>query len=260
MNYLRKNAKLVMVVMGVVCMITFVVGAALTDLAHNAQRRVEDRVRNPIVVTWAKGKVHAAELDSLRYRHRLAYEFLSTVIGTALQRGGKPIINGRPASLDQQFIEVGIPADNSEESAIQTLVLAEEARRMGVVVDQGAVKDFLRQISSPELKEGDWLEIATEIVADKNIAVSQLFEHLAYELKAQHVRMLALAGLYAQGVGPIVPPGEAFELFSRINRRYSIEAYPIDVQPLASGPYTMYEWPVTQPVVMQHFGKRAQPS
>ncbi|HMC10064.1 MAG TPA: hypothetical protein VKH44_02195, partial [Pirellulaceae bacterium] len=103
-----------------------------------------------------------------------------------------------------------------------------------VVVDQGAVKDFLRQISSPELKDGDWVDIAKEIVADKNIAVSQLFEHLAYELKAQHVRMLALAGLYAQGVGPIVPPGEAFELFSRINRRYSIEAYPIDVQPLAS--------------------------
>ena len=45
------------------------------------------------------------------------------------------------------------------------------------------------------------------------MTVSQLFEHLAYELKAQHVRMLAMAGLYAQGVGPIVPPGEAFELF-----------------------------------------------
>ena len=70
---------------------------------------------------------------------------------------------------------------------------------MGVAVDQSAVKDYLRQISSPELREGDWLKIAQELVTDKNITVSQLFEHLQYELKAQHVRMLAMAGLYAQG-------------------------------------------------------------
>ena len=38
MNYLRKNAKYVLVVMGIVCMITFVIGAALTDLATNARR------------------------------------------------------------------------------------------------------------------------------------------------------------------------------------------------------------------------------
>ena len=61
------------------------------------------------------------------------------------------------------------------------------------------------------------------------MSVSQLFEHLAYELKAQHVRMLAHDGPVCAGVGPIVPPGEAFELFNRLNRRFSIEAYPIDV-------------------------------
>jgi hypothetical protein len=235
MNFLRKNAKPVMVFMGIVCMITFVIAGALTNLAENARRRAVEQERNPIVVTWAKGKVRIDEIATLRRKHQLAWDFLFTVLSAAVDRGGRPIINGHPFTTNQQFIDVGIPMDNTEETAMQTMVLAEEARRLGIVVDQAAVKDFLRQVSSPELRDGDWVEIASSILAraNANLSVGQLIDHVGYELKAQHVRNLALAGLYAHGVGPIVPPGEAFDLFNRINRRFSIEAFPIDVQPLA---------------------------
>jgi hypothetical protein len=234
MNHLRRNAMPVMVVMGIVCMITFVAGPALIELA-NSVRRGASEDRNPVVVTWAKGKVRSNELSALRYRHQLAHEFLSRVIMRALQRGGRPIIEGQPASMEQGF-RVGIPDDFSEETAVQTLVLAEEGRRLGIVVDLSSVKDFLRQISSPELKDGDWVEIASDLLESQkaSLAVGQLFEHLAYELKAQHVRNLAMAALYAQGVGPIVPPGEAYDLFNRINRRFAIEAYPIDAKSFVS--------------------------
>ena len=40
MNYLRKNGKAIMVFMGIVCMITFVVGSALIDMANNVRRGV----------------------------------------------------------------------------------------------------------------------------------------------------------------------------------------------------------------------------
>jgi hypothetical protein len=232
MNYLRKNAKTITVFMGIVCMITFVVGTALMDLAANVQRSAQNQ--DPVVVTWTKGSVRGSELNMLRFRHQLAYAYLYRVIATALDRGGKPMLNGRPITAQQQFIDVGIPESSSDQSIVQTIVLAEEARRMGVVVDLDSVKDFLRQLSSPELKEGDWHQIAAELVNEKQITVNQLFEHLQFELAAQHVRMLAMAGLYAQGVGPIVPPGEAFELFNRLNRRLTIEAYPIEVKPLIS--------------------------
>ena len=53
MNYLRKNAKVITVFMGIVCMITFVVGTALIDLANSARRSVSEEDRNPIVVTCA---------------------------------------------------------------------------------------------------------------------------------------------------------------------------------------------------------------
>ena len=59
MNYLRKNAKFVMVVMGIVCMITFVVGAALYGPGHQCPAGRRAIRRNPIVVTWTKGKVRS---------------------------------------------------------------------------------------------------------------------------------------------------------------------------------------------------------
>src|SRR5262245_23782122 len=235
MNYLRKNAKVVLVFMGIVCMITFVVGTALIDLANNVRRGAQDP--NPVVVTWTGGSVHQNELQGLRYRHGLTYQFLKSVLAACLQRGGQPMVNGRPVTreeLERDQADVGIAIEGRDESIVQTMVLAEEARKMGVAVDRDAVIDFLRQISSPELREGDWLQIAQEVLTNQHLSVNQLFDHLAYELKAQHVRMLAMSGLYAQRVGPIVPPGQAFELFSRLNRKLTIEAYPVAVEPLIS--------------------------
>jgi hypothetical protein len=230
MNFLRKNARTVLVFMGVVCMVTFVVGPYLLDLLGGRGRPGND---NPVVVTWAKGKVRSDELQRMRFYHQLAYQFLQQVVVTAIQRGGKPTLYGQPIRLDQSF-DVGIPADNSDEVLVQTMVLAEEAHRRGIVVDRSAVKEFLRQLSFPELNEGDWQEIAQELVRDKHVTVNQLFDQLAYELQAQRMRVLAMTGLTAPRVGPIVPPGQAWELFNRLNRRVTIEAYPIDVLPLVS--------------------------
>mgnify|MGYP000713562017 CR=1 FL=1 len=230
MNFLRKNAKAVLVFMGVVCMVTFVVGPYLLDLFAGRGRPAID---NPVVVTWTKGKVRSDELRRMRFHHQLAYQFLQQVVVTAIQRGGKPTLYGQPIRLDQSF-DVGIPADNSDEALVQTMVLAEEARRRGIVVDRAAVKEFLRQLSFPELNEGDWQEIAQELVRDKNVTVNQLFDHLAYELRAQRMRVLAMTGLTAPRVGPIVPPAQAWELFNRLNRRVTIEAYPVEVLPLIS--------------------------
>lgn len=233
MNYLRKHSKVILVVMGIVCMITFVVGSALTSMLGDSQQRADSK--GELVVTWTKGKVYGSELNRHRYMHAKVCDFLRGVVVEAIQRGGKPIINGRPVALDARSFDIGIPIDNSEQSAVQTMVLAAEADQMGVAVDNQAVKSFLRQISSPELKEGDWYEIAVGVInKDQGVSVNQLLEHLAVELKAQHVRMLALSGLYAQGVGPIVPPSEAFDLFNRINRRFTIEAYPVETAQFVS--------------------------
>jgi hypothetical protein len=228
MNYLRKNAKVVMVFMCVVCMITFVVGTALIDLVAGYGARQAER--SEVALTWTKGTVRESDLGIKRYQHRVAYQFLHEVIREAADRGGTPVVNGQPVQKGRQFFDVGIPADESDEALVETMLMAEEAKRMGIAVNAEAVKTLLRQLSAPELNEGDWLEIAQQVIGDSgNMTVGQLMNDvLPYELRAQHVRVLANAGLHA------IPPGELWDYFNRLNRRVSIEAYPVEVAPLVA--------------------------
>src|SRR5262245_8485311 len=212
MNYLRKHAKLVLAVMGVVCMVTFVVGQYLQDLifGSTAQRQPE----NAVVVSWTKGNVRENELQMLRFRHNVVKSFLFGVIQETLSRGGTPVVNGRPIRKTDQFFDIGIPLGDSDEIVVNTMLMAEEARRQGVVVDQEGVKDFLRQLSSSELVEADWRDPAEGLLHDnQHLTVQQILEDLAYELRAQHMRELNEAGLRA------IPPGELWDYFNRLNRR-----------------------------------------
>lgn len=224
MHFLRKYAKPVLVVMGVVCMITFVVGPFLLDMVSGS--RASQEGKSPVAVTWTKGPVRENELELLRAQHRVVVGFLTYVISEATERGGTPMVNGRPVFKGQQIFDVGIPMDSSDEAIVHTMLMAEEARRMGIAVDQDAVKEHLKQISSPELREGDWLEIAQTVTRETPVTVGQLFEHLAYELRAQHARALAFSGLEG------IPPGQLWDYFNRLNRRVTIDAYPIEVAAL----------------------------
>lgn len=225
MNWFRKNQKVMLAFLGVVCIITFTIGGSL-DLFFNWQQpaRMASGEDDDVVLTWSKGKVRASELFNLRVRHNVATNFLANVIRETVDRGGTPIVNGQQIQKGRPIQDVGIPLNDSDEALVETMLLAQESRRMGIAVDQAAVEDFLRQISAPELAEGDWLEIAKNTMGESaHLTVKQLFEHLAYELRAHHVRVLANAGLLA------IPPGELWGYFNRLNRRVSIEAFPVEV-------------------------------
>src|SRR5262245_8902740 len=122
MNYMRKNAKVVLVFMGVVCMVTFVVGPYLLDLVTGAQRSRQNE--NPIAVKWTKASVRESELHTLRYRHGVVYRYLVNVVHRAIELGGKPMVNGQPVTLDPRSFNVGIPPDDSDEDLMQTMILA----------------------------------------------------------------------------------------------------------------------------------------
>ena len=228
LNWFRRHQKAMLVVLGVILMVTFTVGTSISLFTTDRPNSRQDEV----AVTWTKGKVRESELISLRQRHIVAYSFLANVIREALERGGAPIINGQPLRKDRpvEMQDIGISREASDEMLMMTMLMAEEGRRHGIVVSREAVKDFLRQLSSPELGEADWLDIAQQVIGEhQNLTVIQVFEHLAYELRAQHMWMLA-----SSGFGGVPPPGELWDYFNRLNRRVSIEAFPIDVVSLAA--------------------------
>lgn len=227
MHLLRKYQKTVLVVMGVILMVTFTVGGSLSMLSD---RGGSGAYEDPVAVTWTKGAIREGDFQLQRSRHVAAKNFLIEVINETLQRGGRPVVNGQPITELQaiQQIGIGIPMDDSDPMLLQIMILAEEGRRMGIVVDQAAVKQHLKALSSPELSEAEWSELLNKVISNTRLSQQDVLDYLAFVLRSEHARLLASAGLGS------VPPGKMWECFNRLNRRATIEAFPVDVAPLVA--------------------------
>ncbi|MCU0876391.1 MAG: hypothetical protein MUF06_01180 [Pirellulaceae bacterium] len=237
MNYLRKNQKTVLVIMGVVLMFTFTIGGSLSFLTGPTlfSGSTEGGAVNPVVATWRGGKIREDDLQKARMLHLVTVNFLRQLLMLSVERGGEPVVGGQPIPKGTQLgqiaqIDPGIPADASEFSLVRTMLLAKKADELKVAVDRESARQFLRGLNIEfEVPEAEWPQIARDVIGD-NLAMSydQLLDHLAFELKAQHVRMMSQAGLFS------VSPAAAWEYHNRLNRRFAIEAYPVETAAFVS--------------------------
>jgi hypothetical protein len=227
-NYLRKHQKVILAILCVVCMITFVVGPFLMDLIGSAGGGGGPG-ENPVVVTWVGGKVRQSELQLKQQTHQVAVNFLRMLILQSVQRGGQPVVNGQAVTKEMGPPEdPGIPGDSSEPTIVRTMLLAKKADEMGIVVDREAARDFVLALSFPDVTEAEWPAILAKAAPDNMpMSVDQLLDQLAFDLKATHARVLSQAGLFG------LPPGQVWEYHNRLNRRFAIEAYPVEVAPFA---------------------------
>ena len=130
LNFLRKYQKPILAILGVVCMITFVLGPFLLDLVSSGSR---GRNNDPVVVTWVGGKVRRSELSLKQTTHTIGVNFLRLLIATVVERGGSPVVNGQAIPKDTppgQIMQMdpGIPGDSSEFTIIRTMGSAEPPR------------------------------------------------------------------------------------------------------------------------------------
>jgi len=233
MNYLRKHQKTIIAVLCVVCMVTFVIGPFLLDMINSARRGRNSN--DPIAVTWVGGQVHDSELHRKRATHQTAVNFLRLVIATVLEKGGSPVVNGQTIPKGTPPTQImgiapGIPGDAGEQMIVRMMLLAKKADEMGIVVDREAAREFVRSISTPEVNDAEWPEILKNVSREgMSISVDQLLDQIAFDLKATHA-----ATLFSQAGLESVPPGQVWEYHNRLNRRYVIEAYPVDVASFAA--------------------------
>ena len=228
MNYLRKHQKVILAVMGVVCMVTFVIGSSIESFISSARSSRQD----PVVVTWVGGKIHEGELDIKATAHQIAVNFLRMLIVETIERGGSPVVNGQtipkdatPAQIAQ--MDPGIFGDASESTIVRMELLAKKADELGIVVDQEAAREFLRALCYPEIQDAELPALALRVMPEQmRMSYEQLLDQIAFDLKSQHMAMLSQAGLYA------MPPAQMWEYHNRLNRRVVVEAYPVEVQPL----------------------------
>jgi len=234
---LRRNQGYILAVMGVVLIITWVIGPAAIDYFGGGGGARGRRVAQPPVVQWNKAGttqfLSDGDLTHLRQEHMAVLDFISKIVTRAQKDGYTPQAPGLNLTPNPQTgqISLGLPMDNSEATVVNILLFSERGRELGVRVDKQAMVEYLKGLSGHGLEEGDFVAIAQETVGEamksgRVLSVDSLFSALRKELAAQQAQFMLGSGVTN------VSTGELWELHKQLNLRYKIEAYPIDVEKL----------------------------
>jgi hypothetical protein len=237
---LRRNQGYVMAVMGVVLIITWVIGTQGLDFFTGGPRGGQPA--QPVMVQWTKAGspqfLTEKDLVRLRQEHMAVLDFVNRVVKTAIEKKAIPQAPGLNLRPNQQGqIQLGLgpwptsSRDTNELTALNILLFAERGREMGVRVDKDAMVSYLKNLSGFSLEEGDFRDLAKKTVDDavaksQVISVDSLFAALRKELTSQQAQYMTGASVTN------VSTGELWDLHKQLNLRYRIEAYPIDVEKL----------------------------
>ncbi|HND53617.1 MAG TPA: hypothetical protein PLV92_14510, partial [Pirellulaceae bacterium] len=215
---LRKNQKTLLAVFGVIIMFTFVVGGGVDDYLRN---RFAGRVEQAPLVTWANGAITDQDLAYLRHKHQVAMRFLEEVLKLTQDRKGTPKLANVTRNEFGQIVP-GLRRCNSAAEFVQTLVLAEKADQIGLVVDDAAVFDFLRRLSDGKLDDADYGRIIDQI-PNRRMTPQQVFDELRLEIKAHDMLTMVRNGLFA------TTPASTWQSYKRLHHRVQAEILPVKV-------------------------------
>lgn len=234
LHYFRKHQGYILAVLGVILIVTWVIGPFLLDLFEASPNSARSANTSNVVAKWKKGDITRSELKRMAWEHEAVVLLLREVVGRAQQEGVTP---QAPFVRVQSNggIDWGISMSSSDSSLLETLILAEKGAELGVQFDRVAVIDYLKNLSGFTLvTEEEFHALAKEVVSHLRhseskiplVTVAQLFDRLRVELTSLQAREMYLAGV--GGIGGF-STGELWDDHEQLHRRYKIEAYPIDV-------------------------------
>ncbi len=197
----RKNQKVMIAVLGVLAMFAFVF---IPIIMEGMGSRT---VVNPVVVKTSKyGDLREYDLDALRRQRQQILGVLSDVMQ----------ISGAPPSLARQWLEARIgPA--TEESVVNTWLLARHAEQMGMVISDKTINNFLKELTQDLVKPANFQ------TSFKRSGISELhfFNAMRDELAALQLDNMFRVSLRG------VTPAQRWEYFTRVKQMATIEAAPV---------------------------------
>ncbi len=195
----RKRQKLMMAILCLLAMVSFVILPYLQDL-------IGGRVAvNKVVVETSKfGNLRESDVDAL---HRQRQKVLG-VLGDVMQMAG----------LSPALVEY-IMGPPTEEAAVNSWLLANHAKQLGMVISDQFVNSFLKDLTQNTVKPTNFQ------TAFKRSGISELqfFSAMRDELAALQVQKLfgvSLAG---------ITPAERWDYFKRVKQTATIEALAVPV-------------------------------
>ena len=229
----RKYQKQMLVFFGVLLMIAFILGGVLTSMPNSNSGTREPQ--DSISVQWDGASYSQDELQSFLRLHILSQRFLAQLAQTALAANATP-------ETDPSLLPVSSDQDSGIRDVANILLQADEARRLGVTVNDVVVDNFLRRVGGDNgFTEGDYMVLLKESTSGQ-LSLARLKEHLKVELAALRLQDIMFSGMGSPSgqvnqvrmAGPPVPfvtPIAAVSSQERTTNKVTIEFVKIEVEP-----------------------------
>lgn len=202
----RKHQKVLIAVLALLAMFAFVVLPII--LQGMGSQPTKDRV---VVTTASYGDIRESRLWTMvRNRH---------VLGAFFSRVAQAIVVAGGDSRVARIVENAI-GPSSEEAVVETWLLAERAKELGLVVSEQTIRQFLRSLT---VEQGITDDQVNQIMDTLGLSTRRLFGLLRQELLARQLERLfqvSLAGM---------PPAQRWDYYQRLKRKAAIEAVPVPV-------------------------------
>jgi len=181
--------------------------------------------RKAVVTTTAYGDVDRITMEGLRRDRQAVLSFLNRVdmlVRTKQQNWNAATVAG---TFQRRLL-------SDERGIVETWLLVNRAKELGVVVDDLAVTAFLQQVTEGVVTNDDLIGTGGEdrgLLGSLELPESQLFRLLKYELTALRLQDIVFAGLMP------MTPGERWDYYQRLNRKMRIELAEVPVQRFVAG-------------------------
>ena len=214
----KKNQRIWMAALVVLAIISFIVLPMIGSQVDNGQ--IMDKT---VAVRWKNGTMSVDEVRRLTNSYQLSYQFLERVAREVVRAGGTPRVPGFQANGDQ--FQLGIDPPNSVPNVVQTRLLAQEAHKRGVNVNDATVDLYIQQLTDNKITAQRFTEIQRE-TAGQDLSRGELYHFIKDEISKVLLIQMQQAGLGNNRM-PLVTPSNNWQNFIKFEQRAVVEVFPV---------------------------------
>jgi hypothetical protein len=201
----RKHQKLMLALLTILAMFAFVFLQYISDFIGSTSHK------NPVAFKSKYGNLRESELAWLRAEK---LRFLQVLTGVAAE-------TGISSAYARYYIERQFGGD-SEDVVVNTWLMARRAESLGMVVDNAAINQFLKQFSNNSVTAHQFQKIFDQA----RITANQFFAVARDQLLARKLQQTFMPSVDWRST----TPAQRWDYFCRLKRKASVEtvALPVD--------------------------------
>ena len=202
-----------MVTLGGLAILTWLALDASVEFGNSTQ------VQDPVIAQTNERKIKSSDLYSMREGRNKLYQFLEAAVMAGL--AGEDF--GPYASMVAQQQVQQLVGGIDDESLVNSILLTDEAKRIGVVVSDESITEFLKRVTRDRVSGEQLTAMCRQVGANR----ATIFELLRSLLMARRAESMLASR-------PIATPAERWDYFLRLRERATAEITPVAVSDFIS--------------------------